>query len=184
MACVVEGSTAHAWDERHELQVVIPFHLSKTPSMRPTTSILNNLRRSAMRGIAPNGSAQTRLLVGLHRSAALLMSQFARRTDSPWRALVLVPILLALAVVTLHLWFVPPLVALCWWWGSKDDPWMWVLGILEAAWGVQWGAMGLYGLMDFPHHRGLVEVLWVGYALAIAGVGAVNRWQFQRKYGL
>lgn len=96
----------------------------------------------------------------------------------------LVPLALAFAIVTLHLWLVLPLMALCWWWGSTDDRWLWVLGLLEAAWGCQWAAVGLYALTAFPDSRGIAEALWVGYALLIAGVAALNRWRYQRKYGL
>ncbi|MHB1787634.1 MAG: hypothetical protein ACYCS7_16155 [Acidimicrobiales bacterium] len=123
-------------------------------------------------------------LAWLRHSFLTLMTQSTRRTGRPWIALVVVPIVMVGCVLTLHLWFVVPLAVLCWWWTPSDDPWAWVLGILEAAWGVQWGVLGLYGLMAYPDHRVLVEGLWIGYALAIAGVGALNRWRYHHRYGL
>ncbi|MHB8247115.1 MAG: hypothetical protein ACYDGN_17570 [Acidimicrobiales bacterium] len=64
------------------------------------------------------------------------------------------------------------------------EPWgAWLLGILEAAWGVQWALLGLFGLVDYPRQRAIVAVLWIGYSLLIAGIGAVNRWKYNRRYG-
>ena len=119
------------------------------------------------------------------RSVSLIScSQLVRRADRPWFTLVFVPIVMLACVVTLHLLLLLPLAALCWWWGSTEDRLMWVLGILEAAWGVQWACLGLFGYMDYPHARPLVAVLWIGYALVIAGIGAANRWKYNRRYGM
>jgi hypothetical protein len=82
------------------------------------------------------------------------------------------------------LWLLPVLIACCWWWASTDDPWAFVLGILEAAWGVQWGAIGLYLIAAYPNNLVTVVAIWFGYAFAMAGIGAVNRFRFHRRYGL
>lgn len=116
-----------------------------------------------------------------------IASQLARKTarrDRPWLALVVVPIAIVGAVVTLHLLWVVPLVALMWWCGSSETPWVWILGIVESAWGVQWAALGLMGLITWPQHRALISVLWIAYALLVAGVGAVNRWRYGRRFGM
>ena len=137
-----------------------------------------------MRGVATKSSVVTRSLSWLRIAVPTSWLQSARRTDRPWLALVLVPILMAAAVLTLHLWLLPVLIALCWWWASTDDPWAFVLGILEAAWGVQWGAIGIYLLAAYPNNLVTVVAIWFCYAFGMAGIGAVNRIRFHRRYGL
>ena len=53
---------------------------------------------------------------------------------------------------------------------------------MEACWGVQWSLIGIYGLQDFPH-RLLLGVLWFAYAGAVAAVGSLNCWRYNRKSG-
>jgi len=144
------------------------------PTMRSSIRPLNDFRDAAV----------AQFLARLRTVWLVSWPQSIRRTTRPWAALVVVPILMVLAAMTLHFWLVVVLAALCWWWGSKDDPWMWVLSILEAVWGLQWGAVGLYFLVAYPGHRALVSVLWIAYALAIAGIGAVNRWRGNRRFGI
>ena len=146
--------------------------------MRTFTRHLND------RSVSVFGSVVAPFLAWLHTSFLTLMSQSTRKTGRPWASLVVVPILMVGCVLTLHLPLLIPLAGLCWWWGSTpSDPWAWLLGILEAAWGVQWALLGLFGLVDYPEHRALVAVLWIGYAVLIAAIGAVNRWKYNRRYG-
>ena len=108
----------------------------------------------------------------------------ARRKDRPWLALVLVPLTIVLATVTLHLVLLVPLVALMWWFGSSETPWVWILGILESAWGVQWALIGIVGLSSYPQHRALVAAVVIVYGLLVAGVGATNRLRYGRRFGM
>lgn len=122
-----------------------------------------------------------------HRSsaeAAQLVRRTVRRCDRPWLSLVVVPIAIIGAAVSMRLLLIVPLVALMWWWGSSETPWVWILGVLEAAWGIQWAVLGLTLLATYPRHRLAVAVCWIGYALLVAGIGAINRWKYQRKYGM
>ena len=136
--------------------------------------------------------ASIRPLTHLHRGTVVvrsatvmgLTSLSVRRTDRPWLTLVVVPLLTVSAVLAGHFWIVVPLVALMWWWGSSSDSWLWILGVLEACWGVQWAFVGVTLFTTFPHRVPLDAALWIGYALVVAGIGAVNRWQYHRRYGL
>lgn len=73
------------------------------------------------------------------------------------------------------LWLLVPLVILTWWWGSTAWPWTWVLGVMEACYGVQWAVIGTYCVAAFPHDRIVVGVLWAAYAGGVAGVAHFNR---------
>lgn len=107
-----------------------------------------------------------------------------QRSDRPWCALVVVPMLVLVAVLTVQLWALVPLVGLMCWWASTETSWLWILAVVESAWGVQWVLGGTYLLATFPEDRGTVAVVWITYALLVAGVGAVNRIRFKRQYGL
>ena len=114
------------------------------------------------------------------RWGALVTSLLAARQDRPLLSLVACP--LAILAVTLAgsespavLWLLVPLAILTWWWGSTEWPWTWVLGVMEACYGVQWAVIGTYCLAAFPHDRILVGILWAAYALVVAGVSHVNR---------
>ena len=116
----------------------------------------------------------------LGRVWTLALSVVAARRDRPYLCLVALP--LAILAVTLAgsehpavLWLLVPLAALTWWWGSTEWPWTWLLGVMEACYGVQWGVIGTYCLAAFPHARILVGVLWAAYALGVAGVAHLNR---------
>jgi hypothetical protein len=111
---------------------------------------------------------------------AKVISLLAARQDRPLLSLVVCP--LAILAVTLTgsestavLWLLVPLAAVTWWWGSTEWPWTWVLGVMEACHGIQWGVIGTYCLAAFPHDRILVGILWAAYALGVAGVAHVNR---------
>lgn len=116
----------------------------------------------------------------------MLRTRVAKRQDRPWIALVVLPLVMtatALTPLPQHFWLLVPLVCLTWWWGSVEWAWGWVVGVLEAAWGLQWAYVGIYCLEDFPRHRLLVGVLWAGYAAIVAAAGALNRWHYGRKNG-
>lgn len=134
--------------------------------------------------VASVGQIARRSVPSLPPVAAQARRVLARRKDRPWLALVVVPLAIVVATVTLHLLVIVPLVALMWWWGSSETAWVWILGVLESAWGIQWAFFGLLGLSSYPRHRALVAVLWIAYALLVAGVGAVNRWRYGRRFGM
>jgi hypothetical protein len=102
------------------------------------------------------------------------------QTDRPYLCLVALP--LAILAVTLAgselpavLWLLVPLALFTWWWGSTEWAWTWLLGIMEACYGIEWAIIGSYCLAAFPHERILVGVLWAAYALGVAGMAHVNR---------
>jgi hypothetical protein len=107
------------------------------------------------------------------------------RTDRLWLSLVAIPLAIPAVVLAgrFWLWLLPPLALLAWWWGSVEWAWAWLVGIMEACYGIQWMYVGVYALTAYPRHRALVGVLWAGYAALVAAVGAVNRWRYQRHYG-
>jgi hypothetical protein len=111
---------------------------------------------------------------------ARVSSLLAARQDRPLLSLVACP--LAILAVTLTgsespavLWLLVPLVILTWYWGSTEWPWTWVLGVMEACYGVQWAVIGTYCVAAFPHDRIVVGVLWAAYAGGVAGVAHFNR---------
>jgi hypothetical protein len=124
------------------------------------------------------------LTTGIRRAASLAQTRVHERKDRPWCALVIVPLCVLLAVLTVQLWALVPLVVLMWWWGSTETPWVWILGILESCWGAQWVLIGTYLLGTFPNDRGAVAVFWIGYAVLVAGIGMVNRYRYAREFGL
>jgi hypothetical protein len=124
------------------------------------------------------------LTIGMRRATSLALARVHERKDRPWCALVAVPIWVLVAVLTVQLWALVPLVAMMWWWGSRETPWVCILGVLESCWGAQWVLIGTYLLGTYPHDRGAVAVFWIGYAVLVAGIGMVNRYRFERKYGL
>jgi hypothetical protein len=117
------------------------------------------------------------------RAHSLARSLIAKRQDKPWLSLVAVPLALTAATVSLQLWMTPPLLALCWYWGSKDGDLAWLLGITEACFSVVWAFLGAYMLAALPQDRLLVGLLWIAYAGIVAVPGGINRWRFNRKYG-
>jgi len=121
---------------------------------------------------------------GIRRVTSLALARLHERKDRPWCALVVVPLCVLIAVLTVQLWALVPLVALMWLWGSTETPWVWILGILESCWGVQWVLIGTYLLGTYPHDRGAVAVFWIGYAALVAGIGAINRWRYGKRYGM
>ena len=132
-------------------------------------SLLNAVRKVHVRAAWSEGRWQS-----------LVSSALAARQDRPLLSLVVCP--LAMLAVTLAgsespsvLWSLVPLAILTWWWGSTAWPWTWVLGVMEACYGVQWGVIGTYCLAEFPHDRILVGVLWAAYALGVAGVAHIGR---------
>lgn len=111
---------------------------------------------------------------------AKVTSLLAARQDRPLLSLVVCP--LAILAATLRgsespgiLWLLVPLAILTWWWGSTEWPWTWLLGVMEAAFGIQWAMLGTYCLAAFPHDRILVGILWASYAGGVAGIAHLNR---------
>lgn len=128
---------------------------------------------------------RSRADAAVHRASSLLHAQLAMRTDRLWLSLVAIPLAIPAVVLAgrFWLWLLPPLALLAWWWGSVEWAWAWLVGIMEACYGIQWMYVGVYALTAYPRHRALVGVLWAGYAALVAAVGAVNRWRYQRHYG-
>lgn len=143
-----------------------------------TTSSLHDLSVNTI------GACAFRFLRRSWPGVMQLLRRMTCRRDRPWFALVFVPIAIIGAAVSMRLLLIVPLVALMFWWGSSETPWVWILGVLEAAWGIQWAVLGLTLLATYPRHRAAAAVCWIGYALLVAGIGAVNRWKYQRKYGM
>jgi hypothetical protein len=65
----------------------------------------------------------------------------------------------ALTPLTQRYLLLVPMVCLTWWWCSVQWRCAWLVGVLEAAWGLQWAYIGIYCLEDFPRHRLLVGIL-------------------------
>ena len=66
-----------------------------------------------------------------------------RRAHRPWMALVICPLAMIPVALIADYWVLVPIAALCWWWANDDDwTWAWLLGILEACWGIQWAVIG------------------------------------------
>jgi hypothetical protein len=55
---------------------------------------------------------------------------------------------------------------------------------LRNCWGCQWVLIGTYLLGTYPHDRGAIAVFWIGYAVIVAGIGMVNRYRYQRQFGM
>jgi hypothetical protein len=146
-------------------------------TMRYVFCPLNADRRTIVSGL------QGFVHVEAQRTVSLTRSLLAKRQDRPWRCLVAVPLAMTAATLSLQLWLLLPLVVLAWYWGSKDDPWLWLLGTMEACFSVVWAFFGAYTLAALPNDRVIVAVGWICYALVGALAGAVNRWRFQRKFG-
>ena len=111
---------------------------------------------------------------------ARVSSLLAARQDRPLLSLVACPLAILAATLTgsespAVLWLLVPLAILTWYWVSTEWPWTWLLGITEAAYGVQWAVIGTYCLAAFPHDRILVGALWAAYAGGVAGIAHVNR---------
>lgn len=141
------------------------------------------------RSIFLNNISRGERIVSAWRSWPTRASSGARtlarqRSDRPWYALVAVPLLVLVAVLTVQFWALVPLVALMWWFGSAESPLIWILAVVESAWGCQWVLIGTYLLATYPDDRGTVAVVWIGYAALVAALGMVNRYRYQRQYGM
>ncbi|MHB8438506.1 MAG: hypothetical protein ACYDD4_05010 [Acidimicrobiales bacterium] len=102
-----------------------------------------------------------------------------RRNYRPWLALIVVPLAMTASALTVSdaawpaaLWL--PLLIGAWWW-YPGWRWGWVLAFEFGAVGTQWAIIGAYSLHEFPGNRLLIEVLWTGYAVAIAIAGIISR---------
>jgi len=124
-----------------------------------------------------------RLRLDLGRQQSLAFSLIAARKDRLWLSLVAVPLALTAVVLAGQFALILPLVALAWWWASQEWAWAWLVGIMEACWGIQWAYVGVYTLATYPEDRGMVAAGWIGYAALVACVAAVNRWRYHRRHG-
>lgn len=87
------------------------------------------------------------------------------------------------ATLSLQLWLLPPLVFLCWYWGSEAGGWSWMLGIQLACFSVVWAYLGIATLQALPQDRLLVGVGWIAYAGVVLVAGCFNRWKLHRRLG-
>ena len=109
--------------------------------------------------------------------------QLRHRQERPWIALVGIP-LEAVAVAIAGLWLYELLLIIPLLWLSPwEEPWTWILGIEEAAFGIQWGYIGVYALNSWSQDYVVIGLLWASYAGVIASIGAVNRWHYKRRWG-
>ena len=135
----------------------------------------------ALRSLPPLARSSVQRTTSLLRSS--LESVLAQRKDRLWLSLVAVPLALTAAMLAGAFTLVIPLTLLAAWWGSQEWLLAWLVGIMEACFGIQWGYVGAYALATYPQDRPLVAGLWIAYAALVAAVGAVNRWRYNRKYG-
>jgi hypothetical protein len=109
--------------------------------------------------------------------------EFKCRQERPWIARVAIP-LEAVAVALAGLWFyelvvIVPLL----WFSLWEASWIWILGVEEAAFGIQWAYTGVYSLMAWSNKLVVVGALWVCYAGVVALVGVISRWRYKWQYG-
>jgi drug/metabolite transporter (DMT)-like permease len=72
-----------------------------------------------------------------------------------------------------------PLLA-CAWISMPSWRWSWILSLELGFVGVVWGFVGSSYLAQYPNERLLVGAVWIGFALALAGAGAMNRHRNER----
>ena len=109
--------------------------------------------------------------------------QLRHRQERPWIALVGIP-LEAVAVAIAGLWLYELLLIIPLLWLSPwEEPWIWILGVEEAAFGIQWAYIGIYALLTWDHAIIVVGLIWTGYAGVVVVLGAVNRWHYKRRWG-
>ena len=150
-----------------------PLNQLGTPvsTLRHLVAVVGRLSAGRLSSLLRSGTARS------------LARALTARRGRPWLALVAVPLGMVAATVALQLWWDVPLALLAWRWAPADDPHAWLLGIMEACFGVQWAYIGATCLAAFPTHQLLVGILWIAYAGLIATVGWTNRRRYSRKYG-
>ena len=107
----------------------------------------------------------------VRRTTSLLRTKVAERHDRPWLALVVLPLLMTGTAFTpltqrYLLWL--PMVCLTWWWCSVEWRWAWLVGVLEAVWGLQWAYVGIYWAFRTSHA--------IGSSLASSGQPTLLSW--------
>jgi hypothetical protein len=121
------------------------------------------------------------------RAVASMRCATAARTERPWLALVAVPLAMTASMDAFTLDGSPPLwiawlpLAGCaWWWAPRHEfRWTFLLALEAGGFGVQWSLLGALSLAAWPGSRGLVAGLWIGVALLVAAVSALNRWRYR-----
>ncbi len=79
-------------------------------------------------------------------------------------------------------WYVS-LALLAWWWTPADDPWAWLLGVMEGIVGVVWAYVGIALLAADPQDPLTVELPWVIFTVALYLMGVMTRVKARRRYG-
>ena len=126
---------------------------------------------------------QSRTIGAIGRVAIWWGNQLRHRQERPWIALVGIP-LEAVAVAIAGLWFYELILIIPLLWLSPwEESWIWILGVEEAAFGIQWAYIGVYALMTWSHAIVIVGLLWSSYAGLVAALGAVNRWKYKKRWG-
>ena len=97
------------------------------------------------------------------------------RRRRPWLAMAGVPLEMA-ATMTLQLWWTWPALVFCiWWWAPSSWKWTWIVGFEAGLFGTLWVYSFATALAQFTDSRLIVGTIWIGSALALAGVSACNR---------
>lgn len=149
--------------------------------MRYVSFPLNGKKIALPGSPVPDSPAKVHFTV--QRMELTLHALLAKRHDHLWLSLVAVPLAMTAVALRFDLRLLIPIAILCWWWASSESQWLWLLGLVEGCFGIIWAYLGATLLAEFPHHHVAVGIGWAAYALVVAIGGAVNRWQFQRKYG-
>lgn len=76
-----------------------------------------------------------------------------------------------IATAECGLWWAWPVLLLCSRGWTRRLTWNWVLSIEEGIVGWEWALVGAASLAAFPADRAVVGALWIGFPLALAGVG-------------
>ena len=112
---------------------------------------------------------------GVRRHAATLRKIVGARRPLPWLAMVGVPLAATAALASDQWWALVPLGFCAWWWAPCDDPWGWLTATFLGIVGAAWVTVGTTALVTWPVRSGLILVLWIGVACALAVVSWLAR---------
>jgi len=104
---------------------------------------------------------------------------WTQRRDRPWLAMSAVPLAMT-ASGLMQLWWLWPLLLLVATTCTSASRWSWVLTFQLAVFGTEWAYLGCVALAGWPASRFVVDALWAGVALTLAGAPAANRKYEQR----
>jgi len=110
--------------------------------------------------------------------AVCLQSVVSLRRERSWLAMTGLPLLMTSAALTGVWWTWVPLILMAWWWSPPAWPWAWVLAGEMAVLSSVWAYVGIDALANFPRHRDLVAVVWIGSPLSLAYTGFVARHRY------